>query len=129
MVQLRIPFASFLEILCVSEDSSEVDASVKATLRDVFGGHLAAHDCGVYVASFVWQPEVLWTEVRMEREFKVKMKKIFYDVCVCVLSRSVMSQPVTLWTAAHQTHLCPWNFSGVNTRVGCYFLLQGIFPT
>ena len=81
------------------------------------------------MASSVWQPEVLWTEVRMEREFKVKMKKIFYDVCVCVLSRSVMSQPVTLWTAAHQTHLCPWNFSGMNTRVGCYFLLQGIFPT
>ena len=25
--------------------------------------------------------------------------------------------------------LCPWNFPGKNTRVGCYFLLQGIFPT
>ena len=25
--------------------------------------------------------------------------------------------------------LCPWNFSGKNTRVGCHFLLQGIFPT
>ena len=25
--------------------------------------------------------------------------------------------------------LCPWNSPGKNTRVGCHFLLQGIFPT
>ena len=25
--------------------------------------------------------------------------------------------------------LCPWGFPGKNTRVGCHFLLQGIFPT
>ena len=25
--------------------------------------------------------------------------------------------------------LCPWVFLGKNTRVGCHFLLQGIFPT
>ena len=25
--------------------------------------------------------------------------------------------------------LCPWNFPGKNTRVGCHFFLQGIFPT
>ena len=24
--------------------------------------------------------------------------------------------------------LCPWNFPGKNTRAGCHFLLQGIFP-
>ena len=24
--------------------------------------------------------------------------------------------------------LCPWNFPGKNTRVGCHFPLQGIFP-
>ena len=24
--------------------------------------------------------------------------------------------------------LCPWDFPGKNTRVGCHFLLQGIFP-
>ena len=24
--------------------------------------------------------------------------------------------------------LCPWNFPGKNTGVGCHFLLQGIFP-
>ena len=25
--------------------------------------------------------------------------------------------------------LCPWDFPGKNTGVGCHFLLQGIFPT
>ena len=25
--------------------------------------------------------------------------------------------------------LCPWNFPGKNTGVGCHFLLQEIFPT
>ena len=25
--------------------------------------------------------------------------------------------------------LCPWDFSGRNTEVGCHFLLQEIFPT
>ena len=25
--------------------------------------------------------------------------------------------------------LCPWNFPGKTTGVGCHFLLQGIFPT
>ena len=26
-------------------------------------------------------------------------------------------------------HLCPWDFPGKNTGVGCHFLLHGIFPT
>ena len=25
--------------------------------------------------------------------------------------------------------LCPWDFPGKNTEIGCHFLLQGIFPT
>ena len=25
--------------------------------------------------------------------------------------------------------LCPWDFLGKNTGLGCHFLLQGIFPT
>ena len=33
-------------------------------------------------------------------------------VCVC-------TQPTRL--------LCPWNFPGKHTEVGCHFLLQGIF--
>ena len=34
----------------------------------------------------------------------------------------------TPWTVAVRL-LCPWDFPGKNTGVGCHFLLQGIFPT
>ena len=42
------------------------------------------------------------------------------------VSHSVMSDSVTPRTVAHQA-LCPGNFPGKNTGVGCHFLLQGIF--
>ena len=35
---------------------------------------------------------------------------------------------VTLWTIAHPRLLCPWDFPGQYTGVGCHALLQGIFP-
>ena len=35
----------------------------------------------------------------------------------------------TPWTIAHHGILCPCNFPGKNTRVGCHFLLQEILPT
>ena len=50
-------------------------------------------------------------------------------VCVCVCVNSVMSNslwPHGLWPARI---LCPWDFPGKNTGVGCPFLLQEIFPT
>ena len=39
-----------------------------------------------------------------------------------------MSDSVTPWTAAHQIPIS-MEFPGKNTRVGCHFLLQGIFLT
>ena len=50
------------------------------------------------------------------------------SVCVCV-SRSVVSN--SLWPHGLQPTrlLCPWDFPGKYTGVGCHFLLQGIFPT
>ena len=54
-------------------------------------------------------------------------------VCVCVsvhtCAHSVVPhslQPHGLWSIRL---LCPWNFPGKNTGVGCHFLLPGIFPT
>ena len=35
----------------------------------------------------------------------------------------------TPWTVACTRLLCPWDFLGKSTGVGCHFLLQGIFPT
>ena len=49
-------------------------------------------------------------------------------MCVCV-SCFVMSdswQPHELWPARL---LCPWDFPGKNTGMGCHFLPQGIFLT
>ena len=41
------------------------------------------------------------------------------------------SCPTLLWPSGLQPSrlLCPWDFSGKNTAVGCHCLLQGIFPT
>ena len=44
------------------------------------------------------------------------------------MSHSVVSDSVTSWTVALQAPLS-MEFSGKNTRVGCHFLLQGIFLT
>ena len=44
-----------------------------------------------------------------------------------MLSSSVVSDPLRphgLWPAGH---LCPWDFTGRITEVGCHSLLQGIF--
>ena len=48
-------------------------------------------------------------------------------VCVCVCS--VVSDTLRPQGLQLARLLCPWNFPGKNTGVGCYFLLQGIFPT
>ena len=39
--------------------------------------------------------------------------------------------PDSLWPHGLQPTrlLCPWDFPGKDTGVGCHFLLQGIFPT
>ena len=45
-------------------------------------------------------------------------------------NRSVPQRCVTLWDSMDCSPtrlLCPWNFPGKNTAVGCHFLLQGIF--
>ena len=50
-------------------------------------------------------------------------------VCVCVPACSVVSdslQPHELWPAKS---VCPWNFPGKNTGLGCHCPLQRIFST
>ena len=50
----------------------------------------------------------------------------------CVLSHfDLVQMSATPWTEALQEPsrlLCPWNSPGKNTGVGCYALLQRIFP-
>ena len=49
----------------------------------------------------------------------------------CVVSRQVVSDSATPWNAGSSVHgiFHPWDSPGKNTRVGCHFLLQGIFLT
>ena len=49
-------------------------------------------------------------------------------VCVCVCTQSYPTLHNTFGLQSARL-FCPQNFSGKNTRVGCHFLLQGIFPT
>ena len=46
-----------------------------------------------------------------------------------LLSRSVVSYSLRPHELQPTRLLCPWNFLGKNTRVGCHFLLQRIFST
>ena len=47
-------------------------------------------------------------------------------ICMHAQSCSTLCDPHGL---SHTRLLCPWNFLGKNTGVGCHFLLQGIFPS
>ena len=49
----------------------------------------------------------------------------YHQYCVC----SVVSNSLQPHGLKPSSLLCPWNFPGKNTRVGCHFLLQGVFPT
>ena len=47
----------------------------------------------------------------------------------CAPSSSVTSDMLQPFGLSPAGLLCPWDFSGKNTGMGCYFLLQGIFQT
>ena len=49
-------------------------------------------------------------------------------VVVVVYSLSRVLPFAFPWTVAARL-LCPWDFPGTSTGVGCHFLLQGVFPT
>ena len=52
-----------------------------------------------------------------------------HTACMCVLSYSVESDSLQPHRLQPARLLYPWNSPGKNTRVGCHFLLQRIFPT
>ena len=48
-------------------------------------------------------------------------------VCVCTLIRVHLCDPMDCMQPTKL--LCPWNFPGKSTEMGCHFLPQGIVPT
>ena len=58
----------------------------------------------------------------------ISMWSMEHDVNVKLLfSRSVLSDSLRPHGLQPSRLLCPWDFPGKNTGVGCHFLLQGIF--
>ena len=89
-----------------------------ACLGSLEGGHLYLH----YLHHSLPQVNSReGTQLHPSTESEVKLK-------VRLLSCVGGLWTVTLCTVATRL-LCPWDFPGKNTGVGCHCLLQGIFPT
>ena len=79
-----------------------------------------------------------WPLIQCRLGFKFALPRIslltflLYNMFLCcccylvVRSCPTLLQPYGVYPARI---LCPWDFPGQNTGVGCRFLLQGIFPT
>ena len=79
-----------------------------------------------------------WITARQASLWNLTYLQIFFNHwkcknCSCIIvllfSHSVISDSLgTPWTEPTRP-LCPWDFPGKNTVVGCHYLLQGIFLT
>ena len=76
----------------------------------------------------------LWSPVQAEMVIKptrisAGKSRLCHKDCCCLVTQLclILCAP---WNIAHQVRLlCPCDFPGKNTGVGCHFLLQGIFLT
>ena len=76
--------------------------------------------------SFVIPCAVLTWSIEEDIQSLTAPQEHNYETLACRYSHVWLF--VTLWTIALWL-LGPWNSPGRNTGVGCYFVLQGIFPT
>ena len=58
---------------------------------------------------------------------EIRIKSIVSLLVLLLFSHSVMSNSFRLHGLQPAKFLCPWDFPGKNTGVGCHFLLQGIW--
>ena len=72
-------------------------------------------------------------EVRRKNNTKSKRRQVkekcLYLFLECVYVCSVVSDSLRPHGLYPTRLICPWNFPGKNTGVGCHFLFQGIFLT
>ena len=69
--------------------------------------------------------EITRCQLRRQQEGGAKRKEAAVAAALVPKSRDSL-RPLGLQPARL---LCPWDFPGKNTGVGCHFLLQGLFPT
>ena len=78
-----------------------------------------------------WQATVHGVPKSWTRVSDLAHTYMYVCVCkyICVCTKELQSC-LTLWPYGllPARLFCPWNSPGKNTGVGCYFLLQGIFP-
>ena len=79
----------------------------------------------------IWSPNSLWTGSWMRQRHSCKPGIFFYgNGTMTQIDEKVKVSDSLLPHGRYPTMLlCPWDFPGKNTRMGCHFLLQGIFPT
>ena len=85
-------------------------------------------DCGGN--SFVLMGRAMLSKSLTEFSIDGQFSVVFPPCCLkWIVSCSVILN--SLWPLELQPTglLCPWDFPGKDTGVGCHFLLQGIFPT
>ena len=108
---------------CGSDRVSRVAPATWINCSALFSSHLLYSLTPVIFSSHLWSPprNSCWV---------LKQKCSSFKVICCCCSVAKLCPPL-LWRHGLQTArlLCPWDFSGKNTRVGCHFILQGIFPT
>ena len=79
-----------------------------------------------------WKKDVLSPQsgsIILERTLRTSVDALVEWFSVVVVeSLSHVWLFATPWTVAGQA-VCPWDFPGKNTGVGCHSLLQGVFPT
>ena len=63
-----------------------------------------------------------------EKSFRFGHFFVVVVVLLVLLTKVVSNSFAILWTIAPPRLLCPWDFPGKSTGVGCHFLLQGDLP-
>ena len=79
---------------------------------------------GVKLGSPALQEDSLPTELSGKPMILYQVMFNIRHITACVLSRFVMADCLGLHGLKPARVLCPWNFPGMNTGVGCHFLLQ-----
>ena len=77
------------------------------------------------IAFSAWYPRGFQKSSLMEMRTDMNGSPLTVYVCV----HSVVSDSLQTHGLYPARLLCPWNFPGKNSGVGCHCLLQGIFPT
>ena len=81
--------------------------------------------CTSFLKFIIWRGSHFPISKFLER---VKETSFPPPCCCCLVTKScpTLLRPHGLQPSRF---LCPWDFPGRNTAVGCHFLLQGILPT